>query len=305
MSDAFPLQQSPLYAAALARLDVPIRVIHGPDGPILVLMRCLPLLGQVAIASRPKGRIDAGLRQTLGARILIVNAHSAEQGQVLAKQGFFRISAPRTHAHLFLAGTPDDWLSRMQGKWRNRLRHGQRQGLELRANPMPADCNHWLFYHETAQQKARAYRNLPPALIAAMAGADPTALRLFTARKDGKICAAMLFARHDNSATYLIGWSDATGRKTSAHPVLMWQAMAELHGSGVTDIDLGHCDQTRNPGLARFKLGSGARLCPLGGTWITAPGLGLLRPRKPRVPSPPQPATAAPAQAAPRGFRAP
>lgn len=274
MSDARALQQSPLYAATLARLAVPIAVIQGPDGPILVLKRRLPLLGSLALVSRAQGRIDAHLRKTLGARILIVNADSPKQGQELAKHGFFRISTPRNHAHLSLAGTPDEWLARMQGKWRNRLRHGQRQGLELRSNPMPADCNHWLFHHETAQQKARAYRNLPPALIAAMAGAEPDALRLFTARKHGKSCAAMLFARHDTSATYLIGWSDPAGRRSSAHPVLLWQAMAELHGRGVTDIDLGHCDQTRNPGLTRFKLGSGARLYPLGGTWLDMGRLG-------------------------------
>ncbi|MDG3040353.1 GNAT family N-acetyltransferase [Roseicyclus marinus] len=305
MSDAAPLQQSALYAAALSRLDVPIQQLRGPDGPMLVLMRHMPLLGCVALISRPQGRIDGDLRKTLGARLLLVNADSFEQGQHLAKIGFFRISPPRTHAHLSLAGGPEDWLARMRGKWRNRLRHGLRQGLELRGGTMPADCNHWLFLCEAAQQKARSYRNLPPALIAAMAAADPTALHLFTARKDGKTCAAMLFARHENSATYLIGWSDAAGRKTSAHPVLMWQAMADLHGSGVTEIDLGHCDQKRNPGLAHFKLGSGAAFRLLGGTWITAPGLELLRPRTLRVPIPLPPATDAPAQVERRGFPAP
>ena len=59
MSETRALQQSPLYAAALTRLDVPVQVIHGPDGPILVLMRRLPLLGRVALTSRPVGRIDA------------------------------------------------------------------------------------------------------------------------------------------------------------------------------------------------------------------------------------------------------
>ena len=276
MSDTRALQQSPLYAAALTRLDVPVQVIHGPDGPILVLMRRLPLMGRVALTSRPVGPIDADLRKNLGARILIVNAESPEQGQHLANRGFFRISAPRTHAHLSLAGTRNDWLSRMHGKWRNRLRHGQRQGLELREEPMPADCNHWIFHREAAQQAARAYRNLPPALIAAMAAADPKALRLFTARKAGKPCAAMLFARHEKSATYLIGWSDETGRKTSAHALLLWQAMQDLAVSGATEIDLGPCDTKQNQGLAHFKLGSGAHLISLGGTWIETGALAPL-----------------------------
>jgi lipid II:glycine glycyltransferase (peptidoglycan interpeptide bridge formation enzyme) len=107
-------------------------------------------------------------------------------------------------------------------------------------------------------------------MIAALAGADPGAGRLFTARgPDGPI-AAMLFFRHGRTATYQVGWSDAAGRAASAGPVLMWHAMLALQATGAEMIDLGLADPRTAPGLARFKLGTGAGLRALGGSWLAS-----------------------------------
>lgn len=268
-----PLQQSQLYASALTRLGACPLWHDLTGGPVLALARRMPVLGRVALVSRPGPDLPDDLRRALGAQALIVNAASPAQGAALARAGFLRLAGGRTTAGLSLHGTPDDWRARMDGKWRNRLRHAERQGLDLRAVRMPPDPNHWLFHKEATQQAAQGYRNLPPALIAAMA-AEPGALTLFTARAEGRIVAAMLFARHGNGASYLIGWSDAAGRAASAHNLLLWRAMCDLRAAGVRAIDLGSCD-SRTPGLARFKLGSGAHLTILGGTWIET---GVLAP---------------------------
>lgn len=262
-----PLQQSPLYADALARIGASTLWHDLPGGPVLALTRRRRIVGTVALISRPGSVLPQGMRRALGARALVVNADTPAQGTALLQAGFLRLAAPRTLAQLPLDGTPQDWLARMDGKWRNRLRHAERQGLDLRVAPMPPDRNHWLFHREAAQQVAQGYRNLPPALIAAMAGAAPTAVTLFTARASGRIVAAMLFARHGGTASYLIGWSDVAGRAASAHNLLLWAAMTDLRAAGVRVIDLGACDRRHSPGLARFKLGCGAQLHPLGGTW--------------------------------------
>ncbi|PWK62833.1 GNAT family N-acetyltransferase [Roseicyclus mahoneyensis] len=263
-----PLQQSPLFAAALARMAASPLWYALPGGPVLAVTRTVPVLGRIALISRPGPALPQTLRRALGVGALIVNAETQAQGAALARAGFVRLATGREVAELSLAGTPENWLARMDGKWRNRLRHAQRQGLELRAAPLPPDRNHWLFHREAAQQAARGYRNLPPALIAAMAAAEPGALTLFTARAEGRSIAAMLFARHGSSASYLIGWSDAAGRATSAHNLLFWTAMDQLRAIGVQVIDLGSCDAQSAPGLARFKLGSGSRARRLGGTWV-------------------------------------
>ena len=50
----------------------------------------------------------------------------------------------------------------------------------------------------------------------------------------------------------------------------------QVAGKGVTKLELGQVDTEKAAGLARFKLGTGATLRPLGGSWIWWPPLGKL-----------------------------
>ena len=54
--------------------------------------------------------------------------------------------------------------------------------------------------------------------------------------------------------------------------VLLMEAARRLAATGVTELDLGTIDTDASPGLARFKLGSGATVQRLGGTWLRLPG---------------------------------
>ena len=186
----------------------------------------------------------------------------------LAAAGFHRIGAPRQVADLVLRSNAAEMARALAPKWRNRLRHGQAQGLVLRRRAMPADPDNWLLRAEARQAARLWYQPLPPEMIAALAAARPGAAQLFTAYHMGQRVAAMLFLRHGRDATYQIGWTGEAGRKRSAGPVLMWQAMVDLQQMGVDRIDLGAADPDAAPGLARFKLGTGAELRTLGGTWL-------------------------------------
>lgn len=310
-----PLQQSPLYHDALRRLGAAAAFVPMPGGAILALSRRWPLLGKITLLSRPAlWRCGAlpGLPRAFGAGALIINAASPADGARLWAAGYLRLARPRNAAILSLAGTQADWLARMDGKWRNRLRHAQRQSLRLIgertrgrdlsivASPMPPDPGHWLLRAEAAQQRARGYRNLPPVLVAALA-ASPDGLHLYTARIGHTPIAAMLFACHGREASYLIGWSDARGRKLSTHNLILWRAMGDLAARGVDTIDLGHCDPVAAAGLARFKQGAGAVVMPMGGTWAAIGALAPFHALMRRLRVNPRPhATAAPVPAARR-----
>ncbi len=210
----------------------------------------------------------ADLRRQLGARHLIVNSETIDDAAALATAGFHRIAAPRMVAELTLAPTAEEMAHRLAPKWRNRLRHGLTQNLELHRRPMPADPNHWLLRAEAKQSSRLWYQPLPPDMIAALAGSRPGCAQLFTAYHLGQRVAAMLFLRHSTTATYQIGWTNSEGRKRSAGPALMWRAMVDLQQMGISAIDLGAADPDHAPGLARFKRGTGADLRALGGTWL-------------------------------------
>ncbi len=125
-----------------------------------------------------------------------------------------------------------------------------------------------LLQQDQKQQKQRRYRGLPPGFINAL---SPD-LEVHIARLRDRIVAWMIFAKHPPTATYLIGCTTPDGRRFGAHHALLHRAKTEL-AAEVTDIDLGTVDTETAPGLARFKLRSGARVHRLGGTWVRVPGL--------------------------------
>jgi lipid II:glycine glycyltransferase (peptidoglycan interpeptide bridge formation enzyme) len=161
-------------------------------------------------------------------------------------------------------------------KWRNRLRHSQKQGLRVTRQNMPDQPDHWLLLAEAAQQLARRYRSWPPALTCAFARENPGDAKLFTAHLGRTAIAGLLVLRHGQSATYHIGHTRAAGRMTSAQCLLMWEAICWLKRKGVVQFELGLLDTEEGAGLARFKLGTGARVRPLGGTWLWWPPLTRL-----------------------------
>lgn len=266
------LQQSALWLEATRALGSDADMVTLGARRALVLRRRLPLVGDMALVSRANLGISAddarGLRAHLRAKHLVVNAETFADAHALAGAGFHRLFAPRVVAELQLDPRADVMAARLNQKWRNRLRHGQAQGLVIRRRPMPPDPRFWLFKAEALQSMRKWYQPLPTEMVVAMAACKPGAAQVFTAHHMGRRVAAMLFLRHGREATYQIGWSDADGRRLSAGPACMWRAMIELQAMGADRIDLGAADKRLAPGLAHFKRGTGAALRELGGTWI-------------------------------------
>lgn len=266
------LQQSPLWLSATRLLGSDADMVDLGPSRALVLRRKVKMVGDLALLSRAKLQMTsdhaADLRRRLSAGHLVVNAETTGDANALAEAGFRHIFAPRVVAELALDASTDVMAAQLAQKWRNRLRHGQGQGLVIRRRPMPPDSRFWLFKAEALQSMRKWYQPLPAEMIVAMAACKPGAVQVFTAYHLGRRVAAMLFLRHGTAATYQIGWSNSDGRKLSAGPALMWRAMVDLQTMGADQIDLGAADKRLAPGLAHFKSGTGANLRSLGGTWI-------------------------------------
>lgn len=98
-----------------------------------------------------------------------------------------------------------------------------------------------------------------------------SAVRLWEWRKDGQLQAAMAFVRHGRSASYHLGWASPVARLAGVHRLMLVRAAEALQTEGVCWLDLGSVNTDAAPGLARFKLGSGAALRPLGATLLVLP----------------------------------
>lgn len=306
------LPQHPLFAAALARLGAPPERIDTPDGPVtLVLRRIGPLRLAAALRAPPlsgealRRLRRRGLRLCEPDRLLAdgelgddlshgsPGAGGPPDGRwrdggrhsggpdnsrdrpacPLRQAGFRQVITPAHVAELPLGGDARDRRARMQGKWRNRLNRAERAGLAVRDLPFAGAPADWLVAREGEMRRARRYRTLHPDVARAWAAADPGAARLFLALEDDGPVAGMLFLVHGAAASYHMGWSGPAGRAAGAHHLLLARAADWLADSGVLSIDLGTVDTEGTPGLARFKTGAGARIRPLGGSWMALPGL--------------------------------
>lgn len=260
-----PLQQHPAFAAALTHLGrPPMRVwLPAGDREVLVMRRRFGPLKLGVISRADIHVMDlARLRDQSGCRWLIVNAESGRDVPGLKWR-----HGPHV-AELNLRKSASCLRRDMAQKWRNRLNRAARSGLSVSQTELPAQPDHWLLRAEARQQRAKRYRGYPPVFSAAFAASNRGQARLFEARDHGAPVAAMLFLCHGSTATYQIGWSGPDGRRHSAHHLLLWRAMLELPRRGITRLDLGLVDTQSAPGLARFKLGSGATCRALGGSYV-------------------------------------
>ncbi|KIC11108.1 hypothetical protein RA19_07010 [Leisingera sp. ANG-M1] len=197
----------------------------------------------------------------------------------LARCGAVPLMSPASVAMLDLTPGLDQRRAALHQKWRNRLKHGAAQNLRLTRQNLPNDPGHWLFQADARQQTSRGYRSWPLALTLAYARENKGQAKLFQAFDGRDPAAAILILTHGQGATYHIAHATARGKQLSAHNLLMWEAMSWLAAKGITRLDLGLVNTEDAPGLARFKLGTGAQLHRLGGTWGYWPPLGrLLRP---------------------------
>lgn len=267
------LQQHPRYGAALGAMGADVTWLRLSDGvrtlgTAQVLRR---RFGPVRLSYLPRGPALAGDMQgplcPLPGPSLIV-PDSPQMANLLQAAGHRAVLTPSHVAEIDLTQTQHALFAALHGKWRNRLRAAQSAGLRTHDRPFSPDRDADLLRLDLAQQRARRYTALPPAFTRAFAATHRQATRLFMADDRAGLMAFMLFLLHGRVATYHIGWAAPAARCRHAHTLLMWQAMTQLSQRGFARLDLGQIDTEAAPGLARFKLGTGATARPLGPTLL-------------------------------------
>ncbi len=284
------MQQHPYYADALRDIGATVRSLDLRDhGQRIAQAQIVERrIGLLRLAWLPRGPVWApgvsagqkrevfdGLMSHLPRGcVLLGMAESHADQPLFACAGFRPLLRPQCVAELYLAKTREARLSAQSVKWRNRLRHAQKSPLQTSHRAFNPARDTWLLDYDRITQRQKHYRALPAVFTLAWARRHPHATRLFIAHLEGRIVAAMLILRHPPTASYHIGWIDPDGRKHSAHNLLLWRAANWLADQGCLRLDLGSVDLRNAPGLARFKLGSGAELRPLGATMLRLPVLG-------------------------------
>ncbi|UMA65642.1 GNAT family N-acetyltransferase [Roseivivax marinus] len=258
-------QQSDAFLRAARALDWPVAAREDAGRRWIEHWRGPRWPSPVRLVSR-----GPGCRDWLAARgaepcVTLLNAEGVSPSD-LRRAGYWPLMTPVTLARLPL-GPEAAMRARMAQKWRNRLNAAARTGLELRHVPMPADADHWLLQADAAQARRAGYAAWPPALVVAWVVTSPGTAVLFEARVSGRPVAGLILLRHGPGATYHVAHSRPEGRARHAMQALLWEAMLWAQAESVREIDLGAIDTHGGRGLARFKLGTGARPHRLSGTW--------------------------------------
>lgn len=253
-----PLQHSDDYAHALTTLGVRF----SRHGSVPHICRRIAVLGTLTYAPR------AGWAGPPPPGLTVINAANTHEDTQLRSQGFIPLVTPQTLASLDLRPSRDQQRAAMHGKWRNRLSAARRGGLTLQFGPFDPAKHGWLLTQENQQRRQNRYTGLPHRFLLAYPVENTL---LVQAQSNGTTVAAMLFLIHAPGATYHIGWYGPEGRRLNAHNLILWQASQSLRARGITALDLGTLDSVNAPGLARFKLGCGAKPLELGHTWLYLP----------------------------------
>ena len=265
-----PLTQSEAFEKTCLAIGLPIQRLEESNGSCLIQTRKFPILGQINLISRGPIARDPAV-----ASALLENARAATRGPLFINAnskppgtGCVRLIGGAELALIHL-GKPDSMLARMDQKWRNQLRKAERSGLRIANRPLSADRHKWFLDAETKQQRTRGYASYPAEFLLAYAAVNKGGARLLSAEIHGEPVAAMLMLEHGAMATYQAGITTALGRKYCAHNLLLWRMMCDHQSNGGTRLDLGRADLS--PGLRRFKLGSGAEIEHLSGTYWMSP----------------------------------
>lgn len=259
-----PLQHSDEYASTLRQMGV--KVESGLCGP--EIRKRFPVFGTITYLPRATGLPHPRPNGTL-----LINARDAAVDLNFKTNGLLPVMTPQTLAILDLEPDEPKRLEAMHGKWRNRLRAAQSGPLRLSVATFDPRVHDWLLDHESEQRRKKHYTALPHCFVRHYPQAKTL---IVTAHLGMAPVAAMLFLLHPPGATYHIGWSGPAGRSHNAHTLILWHASQLLRRKGVTQLDLGTLDTIHAPGLARFKLGSGAKPVIMGHTWVSLPGLSPL-----------------------------
>ncbi|MGJ8623577.1 MAG: GNAT family N-acetyltransferase [Yoonia sp.] len=265
---AVPLQQHPLFANALKHLGRDVVITPLDHAAPLVAVR---VMGQKLASRGPvweRAVPDCDRRAALsGCGVRLLNPDAPDH-TTLRPAGFRQIATAASVAELDLRGSHADRQTAMQGKWRNRWRSANKAPVTFRQDGFDLYRHRWLLDADKAQQKQKRFRGMPHQVVTAIAETQPAALRLHLAMHADQPVAATLFILHRPVVTYHIGWLSPAARQWSLHHAMLTDAAKLFADTGYHRLDLGLVDTETAPGLARFKIGSGAAVRQLGGTWL-------------------------------------
>ncbi len=289
--DFAPVYQSFAYGEALNQMGrnaLHIRLYAGDNLIGVALIEVRKLMGAFTIAHIMRGPIWHNKTPNTQTKIAAINvlhkglpirgAHAlfivpdGTDDIVLKGSGYKRVMTGYHTALLDISDDEAEISARLNGKWRNRLRAAEKSDLRILPISKKPEKYSWLLEQETNRQQKVGYRTHANALAPFYQSiVGKRSLFAFEAKNGIDRVGGALFLKHGTNATYHIGWTNDDGKNLNANNLLLWHAIKALKKEGVKTLDLDGLNTDFNPGIARFKIGTGAKVVSMSGAWTRGP----------------------------------
>ena len=160
----------------------------------------------------------------------------------------------------------NDILSSFKGRWRTALKKSATEGLTLELDRQGTHLG-WVMQRNELDKKWKKFGG--PSLqqmtqLCRFTRRNNNFFFLLRALQGNRPVAGIILIKHEQAATYLVGWSD---RSTQAHNFLLWEAIKILKSEQTRWLDLGGVHPEKAKGLTAFKRGLSPEEYKLIGTW--------------------------------------
>ena len=172
---------------------------------------------------------------------------------------------PWASAIIDLSENKDTLLMKLNGKWRNCLRKGEKSGVIVKKVDLTESNFKFLISSYNELQNNRSFQGLSTNLIIKLAqDSDETwDFNLFFAWQSNDIyetnpIGQLVSIRSGDTTMYLIGTTNQKGREIQANSVLLWRSILYAQETGSNWFDLGGLNSATPKGIAEFKKGLNA-----------------------------------------------
>ena len=261
-----------------------------------LLSMALPIIGGVARMNRGPlliGDVDLSLSEKIAANIIAALIQESKKrrwwliqiapemkdtenaSKYLSDLGLIKQDvAPSASGLVLLEPDEESLIMGFKGKWRNCLRKGQKLGVSITIKEGDSSDLSILFKSYQQLQKAKGFSGLPDNLISALAkqSGNKWQFTFYIAIDNSlteldKTVGMLVVIRHGDTATYIIGSTNDTGRKSQANYILLWKAILHSKEIGCKWFDIGGLNATTPSGIAHFKKGVNSEIYSLIGEW--------------------------------------
>lgn len=168
----------------------------------------------------------------------------------------------------------DDLLMSLKGKWRNCLRKAMRSDISITNNEINSINIQEILDAYNIIKEDKNFSGISNSLLKSLSSQNSHNWRVcsFSARikkskTSGEPIGTLVSIIHGDIAIYLIGTTNAVGRKLNANYLLLWNAILDAKEKRCNWFDIGGLNKTTPDGIAHFKKGLNPDLYELIGEW--------------------------------------